>query len=135
MRKDLCYYTMYLVRSDLNGNVGGYREIFQQRTKRQRYLKIIGPNIMRQVRSYLQQTEFLTGAPHFVRCCFYINFHLRGTATLCSLAFSSGSVSSCFNNLCLTQPGFEHPTFRMRGERCNQLHHHCDSSLNIYIGS
>ena len=89
MRKDLCYYTMYLVRSDLNGNVGGYREIFQQRTKRQRYLKIIGPNIMRHVRSYVQQTELLTGVPHFVRYCFYMNFHLRGTATLTSVAWSS----------------------------------------------
>ena len=44
---------------------------------------------MRHVRSYVQQTELLTSVPHFVRYCFYMNFHLRGTATLTSVAWSS----------------------------------------------
>ena len=36
-------------------------------------------------------------------------------------ASSSGTVSNCFYDLGLSRLGFEHPTFRMRGERSNQL--------------
>ena len=33
--------------------------------------------------------------------------------------FSSGAVTICFYNLGLSQLGFEHPTFRLRGQRSN----------------
>ena len=35
----------------------------------------------------------------------------------CCRAFGSGTVTTCVNDLGLSRPGFEHPTFRMRGER------------------
>ena len=56
----------------------------------------------------------------------------RDTHTCCR-AFSSGAVTSCFNDLGLwrlgfEQPtfrlrGFEQPTFRLRGERSYRLRH------------
>ena len=33
-------------------------------------------------------------------------------------------VTTCFNDLGLSRLEFEHPTFRMRGERSNQLRRH-----------
>ena len=40
-------------------------------------------------------------------------------------AFGGGAVTTCFNNLIgLSQLGFEHPTFRLRGEHSNPLRHH-----------
>ena len=36
-------------------------------------------------------------------------------------AFSSGVVTTCFNDLGLSQLGFEYPTFSLRGERSNPL--------------
>ena len=37
------------------------------------------------------------------------------------LSFSSGAVTTCFHDLGLSQLGFEHPTFRLRGQRFNPL--------------
>ena len=47
--------------------------------------------------------------------------HLRGpvTHTYCC-AFGSGAVTTCFNDLGLSRLEFEHPTFRLRGERSNR---------------
>ena len=41
----------------------------------------------------------------------------------CCRAFSSGTVTTCFNNLGLSPLGIEHLTFRMRGERSDRLRH------------
>ena len=46
----------------------------------------------------------------------------RDTHAKCR-AFGSGAVTTCFNDLSLSQMGFEHQTFRFRGERSNQLRH------------
>ena len=46
----------------------------------------------------------------------------RDTDIYC-LAFGSGAVTICFNDLGLSRLGFEHPTFRLRGERSNRLRH------------
>ena len=47
------------------------------------------------------------------------------THTYCR-AFGSGYVTICFNDLGLSRPGFEHPTFCKRGERSHRLTHcHC----------
>ena len=35
--------------------------------------------------------------------------------------FSSGAVTTCFYNLCMSLLGFEHPTFRLRGRVLTQL--------------
>ena len=35
-------------------------------------------------------------------------------------AFSSGTVTTCFYDLGLSRLGFEHPTYRMRGERSHR---------------
>ena len=43
---------------------------------------------------------------------------------ICCRAIGSGIVTTCFNDLGLSQLGFEHPTFRMRGKRSNRLRHH-----------
>ena len=53
------------------------------------------------------------------------NGHLQWPVALTTLcrAFGSGAVTSCFNDLGLSQLGFEHPTFRMWGERSYQLRH------------
>ena len=40
----------------------------------------------------------------------------RDIRTRCR-AFGSGTVTTCFSDLGLSRPGFEHPTFRLRGER------------------
>ena len=48
---------------------------------------------------------------------------VRDTDTYC-WAFSSGAVTTCFYDLVLSWLNFEHPTFRMRGERSNPLRHH-----------
>ena len=37
--------------------------------------------------------------------------------------FSSGAVTTCFYDLGLSRLGFEHPTFRLRGQRSNPLRH------------
>ena len=50
------------------------------------------------------------------------NGHLRDTHTYCR-AFSSGAVTTCFYDLYLSRLGFEHPTFRLRGERSSLLRH------------
>ena len=47
---------------------------------------------------------------------------VRDTHTYC-WAFSSGAVTTCFYDLVLSWLNFEHPTFRMRGERSNPLRH------------
>ena len=46
----------------------------------------------------------------------------RGTQTNYR-AFSSGAVTTCFYDLGLSRRGFEHPTFRLRGQRSNPLRH------------
>ena len=47
---------------------------------------------------------------------------VHDTHTYC-WAFSSGAVTTCFYDLVLSWLNFEHPTFRMRGERSNPLRH------------
>ena len=44
-----------------------------------------------------------------------------------------GAVTTCFNDLGLSRLGFEHPTFRMRGEHCNRLPHRCSSSDALIV--
>ena len=46
----------------------------------------------------------------------------RDTSTYCR-SFSSGAVTTCFYHLGLSRLRFEHPTFRLRGQRCNPLRH------------
>ena len=46
----------------------------------------------------------------------------RDTYIYCR-AFNSGSVTNCFYDLSLLRLGFEHPTFRLQGERYNRLCH------------
>ena len=53
------------------------------------------------------------------------------THTYC-LAFGRGVVTICFN-LGLSRLGFEHPTFRLRGERSNSLRHRHGQQKNIWI--
>ena len=38
--------------------------------------------------------------------------------------FGSGAVTTCFNDLGLSQLGFEHPTLHLQGERSDPLRHH-----------
>ena len=45
------------------------------------------------------------------------------THTYCR-AFISGTATTWFYDLGLSRLGFEHPTFRLRGKRLNQLRHH-----------
>ena len=47
----------------------------------------------------------------------------RDTHTYCR-AFSSGAVTTYFYDLGLSRLGFQHPSFRLRGERFNPLRHH-----------
>ena len=68
------------------------------------------------------------------------NSHLRGPVTLAPIcrafgsggpvtlapicrAFGSGAVITCFYDSGLSWLGFEHPTFRLQGERFNRLRH------------
>ena len=51
----------------------------------------------------------------------------RDTHTL-SRAFSCGAVTTCKHHLRPSRLGFEHPPFRIRGERSNRLRH-CHSFL------
>ena len=44
-------------------------------------------------------------------------------------AFSSVDITTCFYDLGLSWLGFEHPTFRLRGERFNPLRHRNDVQL------
>ena len=45
------------------------------------------------------------------------------TLTPIAERFGSGAVTACFNDLGLSQLGFEHPTFCLRGKRSNPLRH------------
>ena len=42
---------------------------------------------------------------------------------ICCWAISSEAVTSCFYDLGLSRLGFEHPAFRLRGQRSNSLRH------------
>ena len=56
------------------------------------------------------------------------------TDTLCR-AFSSGADTTFFNDLGLSQLGFEHQTFRLRGQRSNPLRHRrCRIRCNTSVG-
>ena len=48
-------------------------------------------------------------------------------------AFGSGAVITCFYDLCLTQRGFEHPTFRMRGTRSNPQRYRRGDIFNLHM--
>ena len=48
----------------------------------------------------------------------------RDTQTFCR-ASCSGAGISCFNDLGVSGLGFEHPIFRMRGDRSKWLRHRC----------
>ena len=52
----------------------------------------------------------------------------RDTYTYCQ-AFGSETVTTCLNELDLSRLEFEHPTFRLRGERFNSLRHRCDLTI------
>ena len=55
-----------------------------------------------------------------------INCLLRGPVTLTSVAERLAvelHVTTCFYDLHLSRLGFEHPTFRLRGQRSNPLRH------------
>ena len=47
----------------------------------------------------------------------------RDTQTCCR-TFGIGAFTTCFYDLCLSRLGFEHQTFRLRGERSSQLRLH-----------
>ena len=51
--------------------------------------------------------------------------HLRGPVTLTPISecLESGAVTTYFFDLGLSQLGFEHPTFHLRGKRSNWLYH------------
>ena len=50
------------------------------------------------------------------------NSHFRRTETLTPFwAFSSGTVTICFYDLGLSRLGFEHPNFRLWGQRSNPI--------------
>ena len=49
--------------------------------------------------------------------------HLRGPVTLTPKAECLAVVTTCFNDLGLSRLVFEHPTFRLRGERSNPRRH------------
>ena len=71
--------------------------------------------------------------PHRLRHrTFVYNGHLRGPVTLTPIAerFAySGAITACFYDLDLSLLGFEHPTFRLRGQRSNsQRPHRCFST-------
>ena len=68
----------------------------------------------------IEQWGFFS-VPHLLRHGASVyNGHLRGSVTL---TFSSGAVTICFYDLGLLRLKFEHPTFRLRGERSNPLRH------------
>ena len=48
-------------------------------------------------------------------------------------ALSSGAVTTCFYDLGLSRLGFEHRTFRLRGERSSSLRHCCTTSKHYHI--
>ena len=52
------------------------------------------------------------------------------THTYCK-AFDKGPVTTCFYDLGLSRLGFEHPIFRMRGQRSNPLRHRHDKCFII----
>ena len=54
----------------------------------------------------------------------FYNYHLCDTRTYCQ-AFGSAAVTTCFYDPGLSRLGFELPTFRLRGERSNELRHCC----------
>ena len=61
----------------------------------------------------------------------FYNGHLRGPVTLkpyCR-AFGRGAVSTCFYDFGLSRLGFEHPTFRLGGERSYRLHERRDYTI------
>ena len=62
------------------------------------------------------------------------NGNIRGPLILVPNAkrFASGAVNTCLNDLSLPQLGFEHPTFRLRGQRSNQLRHHRSHKINWF---
>ena len=69
-----------------------------------------------------------TGHP----CLLWSSARARDTHTYCR-AFGSGGVTTCFYDLGLSRRGFEHPTFRSRGERSNPLPHRRGSHHVSYI--
>ena len=66
------------------------------------------------------------------RCPFRMVKHLWGSTTVTFDLFSNGAETIYFYDLRLSRMGFEHPNFRMRGERSNRLRHQCcfDASMN-----
>ena len=52
------------------------------------------------------------------------HLELHGASVPVTLTPSSGAVTTWFYDLCLSRLGFEHPTFCLRGQRSNPLHHH-----------
>ena len=48
-----------------------------------------------------------------------------------SQVFGSGAVTTCFYDFGLSRQGFKHPTFRLGGERSNQLRQHRSFQLRI----
>ena len=54
----------------------------------------------------------------------------RDTHTCCR-AFGCGAVTTSFNDLGLSQLGFEHPTFRLRGKRSNPLRHSRGKTVGV----
>ena len=56
----------------------------------------------------------------------------RETHTYCR-ACCSGAVTTCFNDIGLLRLGFEHPTFRLRGERSIPLRHRRGCQLKYII--
>ena len=68
-----------------------------------------------------------TGHP-FIMVISYDPWHLT-----CCRAFSSVAVTTCFKDSGVSRPGFEHPTFRLRGQRSNPLRHHRGNQERSFV--
>ena len=82
----------------------------------------------------IEQLGFLS-VPHLLwHVASVCNAHLRETDThSCCTAFGSGAVTTIFYDLGLSRLGFEHPTFRLWGQRSNPLLYLRFSKNYVYL--
>ena len=69
----------------------------------------------------IEQWEFFS-VPHLLWHLWWSSGRIRDTHTYCRV-YSSGAVTTCFYVLGLSRLGFEHPTFRLRGQYSNPVRH------------
>ena len=83
----------------------------------------------------IEQWGFFTALPYLLWHGAWSCPRTRDTHTYWR-AFSSGAVTTCFNNLGLSRLGLKHPTFCLRGQRSNHHRHHSgniDLKLFLYF--